>query len=119
MGGVLAQATARQDILLRRGVTETWTVRCTQDRGSGFVAQDLTGWTGQVTIEGPFGEVWLTLPVSTDPVALLDGFATVTVPASTLTGAMWAGRREATWRMDMTAPDGHVERLADGAIRIE
>lgn len=119
MSGVLTQATARQDILLRRGVTEMWTVRCTQDRGAGYVAQDLTGWTGQMTIESPFGVVWLTRPVSTDPVALRDGFATVTVPASALAAAVWAGRREASWRLDMTAPDGHVERLADGAIRIE
>jgi hypothetical protein len=119
MGGVLTEATATADKLLRRGVTERWTVRCEQDRGQGFVPQDLSGWTGVVVIEGSFGEEWLTLPVSTDPVALKDGFATVTVPASTLTDVVWAGRKSGSWRMDMTAPDGHVERLGDGAIRIE
>ncbi|WP_051701744.1 hypothetical protein [Mycetocola saprophilus] len=112
---VLAQNTARADVLLRRGVSETWGVRWEQDSGSGYAPVDISTWSGTVQLRSDTGEVWAEFPVQT----FTDGLATVTIAADALTTPIWATRGAGNWRMNITNTSGHVERLADGYFYLE
>jgi hypothetical protein len=113
---VLAQATGRQDVLLRRGVTETWGVRWEQSEdGSTFTPVDLSAWTGVVELRSMSNDVWLSKPVIGDS----SGLAAATITPADTAAPEWVGRPSGTWLINMTAPDGRVERLGDGYFYLE
>ncbi|MCD7100440.1 hypothetical protein [Pseudoclavibacter sp. 13-3] len=115
MPGVLTQAVGRQDVLIRRGVSARWGVLWEQDDGSGFQPVDLLTWSGTLRVSSPHGDVWLEQPVELTS----DGLAIADLAASTTSSDVWAGRPRGTWTITATSPDGHVERLGEGTIRIE
>lgn len=115
MPGVLTQAVGRQDVLIRRGVSERWGVVWEQDDGTGFHPVDLLAWTGRLTIVSPHGDVWVDQPVELTS----DGHAIATIAPATTSGSEWVGRPAGSWAITATSPDGHVERLGEGTIRIE
>lgn len=113
---VLAEATGRGDVLLRRGVTNRWGVRWQQSTdGVYFSSVDLTAWTGVLELRGPSGERWLERLTTTD----VTGLAVATVTPEDLAGPEWNGRAGGAWLINLTAPDGHIERLADGYFLLE
>lgn len=114
---VLAQNTARGDVLIRRGVSDTWGVKWEQktDPQGTYEPVDLSDWSGVCQLRSDAGDVWAELPVTTS----VDGLTKVVVPAAALTGPEWAGRRSGNWLINLTAPDAHVERLGDGYFYLE
>ncbi|MFG6445566.1 hypothetical protein ACFXQA_09870 [Microbacterium sp. P07] len=66
---VLTQGTGRGDILIRRGITESWgRVRGERsiDGGDTFEFVDLSDWTGVLELRSRMGGVWLSKPILTD-----------------------------------------------------
>ena len=114
---VLTQSTARQDVLLRRGVTTEWGIRWehSDDGGHTFAPVDWAGWTGTVELVSLLGDVWWSAPVSLEA----SGLARLTVPADALTDPVWATRPQGEWRANITHTDGRVDRLGDGYIYVE
>lgn len=115
MSGVLTQAIGRQDVLIRRGVSARWGVRWEQDDGTGFRPVDLLAWSGTLRISSPRGDVWVEQPVQ----LTADGHAIADLSAAVTSPDAWAGRPYGAWTITATSPDGHVERLGEGTIRIE
>jgi hypothetical protein len=104
--------TVRADLLLRRGssirraiVTEVQT-----EAGGPFAPLDMSGWTGRFLMAGPDGTLWCQQPLA----FTVDGYSIVDIDPTAFAGDVWAGRRSGVWRMEATAPDGHVERLGEG-----
>lgn len=114
--GVLTERTARGDVLIRRGVTTTWAVRWQQSvDGVTFAPVDLSTWTGRLLLRGLAGELWLDALVACDT----SGLAVATVTPEHTAADVWAGRAGGQWRIDLTAPDGHIERVGDGYFHLE
>ena len=113
---VLMQDTGRGDIALTRGTTNRWGVLWeTSTDGAMFAPVDVSAWTGVLELRSPMGEVWLSVPVVTS----LTGLTTMTVTPAHLAGEAWAGCAGGTWAVNLTAPDGRVERLAQGYFHLE
>jgi hypothetical protein len=112
---VLAQKTARADILLRRGVSESWAVRWEQDSGTGYLPVNISAWSGVVQLRSDAGDLWAEFQVTTFP----DGLAQVDLPADAFADPVWGARGAGNWVMNITDPSGHVERLADGYFYLE
>lgn len=111
---VLTQHTPRQDILLRRGVTEKIGVLWEEDAGTGFVPVDLSGWTVTFRIASPLGEIWAEIPA----IGGVSGIASAELSASTFAGPEWAARGSGQWAMTAVMGD-RAERLADGNYYLE
>lgn len=114
---VLAEATGRGDVLIRRGVTTEWGVRWERsvDAGVTFAPVDMLGWAGVVELRSIQSDLWLTKSVGcTD-----DGLAIVTLDPDDLAAPEWGGRSQGTWLINVTDPDGRVERLGDGYFYLE
>lgn len=113
---VLAQATARGDILLRRGVTTEWGVRWehSSDGGKTYELVNMTGWIGTLELRSPAGDVWLTLALEPG-----NGLCRVVVPADALASPEWAARSSGTWLVNVTDAEGQVDRLGDGYFYME
>lgn len=115
MPGVLTDHVPQQDVLIRRGVDARWGVLWEQDTGAGFAPVDMLGWGGVLRLTSLNGDVWLEQAIA--PTS--DGHAIAELaPAATL-DPVWAGRRIGSWAITVTSPDGLVERLGEGTIRIE
>lgn len=115
---VLSQMdSGRQDIILRRGVTDSLAVSWmrSSDGGATFQPVDLSAWTGALELLSTGGEVWLSKPVMLDEF----GMATVAVDPADTSDLVWAGRASGVWRIDATDVDGYVERLASGYFFLE
>lgn len=114
---VLTEATGRGDVLIRRGVTTQWGVRWERsiDGGATFEAVDLSDWTAVLELRSPLGEVWLSKAVTTDA----SGLAVATIDPADTADPEWGGRSSGSWLINATAPDAHVERLADGYFAFE
>lgn len=116
MPWVLTQDTPRQDILIRRGVTEKFGVLWEEDDGSGAGYQpvDLSGWECSLRIASPMGEVWAEYPA----IPGANGIVSVELPASALMAPEWAARGSGQWSLTAVLGD-RVERLADGNYYLE
>lgn len=114
---VLVQATARGDVLLRRGITEEWGIRWehSTDGGRTFEPVSWAGWSGELQLTSITGEVWAARPVSLEAGAL----CRVVIPHDLLAGAEWAARSQGAWSVTLTHDDGRRERLADGYFYLE
>lgn len=115
MSGVLAQPVGRQDVLVRRGTTARWGVLWEQDTGAGFAPVNMLGWVGVLRLTSLNGDVWLEQEIA--PTS--DGYAIAELAPAVMAGPVWAGRRVGSWAITVTSPDGLVERLGEGTIRIE
>lgn len=114
---VLTENTGRGDVVIRRGVTTEWGVRWERsvDGGATFAPVDLEGWAGVLELRSLHSELWLSKPVTGDASGLV--IATITPPDTA--SAVWAGRSNGTWLINMTDPDGRIERLGDGYFYLE
>lgn len=112
---VIGQATGRGDILLRRGVTDSFAVRWEQDTGTGFTPVDLSGWSAVCVIGSPQGEEWLTVPCTVST----DGLSEATFAHTLFVAPEWAARTHGEWYMNATSPDNTIERLGDGYFYLE
>jgi hypothetical protein len=113
---VLAEATGRGDVLLRRGVNNEWGVRWERSEdGARFEPVDMTTWIGVLELRSVQSELWLSKPVSGGA----SGLVIATVQPADTAGLAWAGRAAGTWLINMTDPDGRVERLGDGYFYLE
>lgn len=113
---VLTENTGRGDIALIRGATNQWGVLWEQSvDGADYQPVNLTGWTGALELRSTLGDVWLSVPV----LPSVSGLTTITVTPEHLADVAWAGRSGGTWAVNLTAPDGHVERLAAGYFHLE
>jgi hypothetical protein len=115
MPGVLTDRVPQQDVLIRRGVDARWGVVWEQDDGTGFHPVDMLGWSAVVRLTSLNGDVWLEQAIW--PTS--DGHAIAELAAAATADPVWAGRRIGLWSITATSPDGHVERLGEGTIRIE
>lgn len=114
---VLSENTGRGDVLIRRGVTTEWGVRWerSEDGGVTFEPVDLSAWTGVIELRSAHADVWLTKPVAGDA----SGLAVATIDPVDTADPVWAGRAGGNWLINMTDPDGRVERLGDGYFSLE
>lgn len=114
---VLAQTTARADVLLRRGITNEWGIHCehSSDNGGTFEPLSWAGWRAVLELRSVDGDNWLTLPVSLEA----GGLARALVPADALTSSTWERRGSGTWSITAAHADGRVDRLGDGYFYLE
>ena len=113
---VLMQDTPRQDILIRRGVSEKFGVLWEEDSGDGrgYQPVDLSDWACTLRIASPMGEVWAEYPA----IPGANGVVSVELPADALLGQEWAARGSGQWSLTASFAD-RVERLADGNYYLE
>lgn len=104
--------TVRADLLLRRGTSIRRGIQTTvqTETGGPFAPLDMSGWTGFFVMAGSDGTEWYRRPLMFSA----DGYATIDIPSTTFLPDIWIGRSSGIWRMEATAPDGHVERLGEG-----
>ncbi|ABR10483.1 tail protein [Microbacterium phage Min1] len=114
--GALSEHVARGDVILYRGTTNVWGINWENSSdGAAFAPKDLTGWTGELELWSPDGELWAKLPA----VPSANGVTTMTVRRDDLAAPVWATRAGGAWAVNVTAPDGHTERLGDGHFHLE
>jgi len=112
----LSEHVARGDVILYRGITNRWGVEWQDSTdGATFTPKNLAGWTGELELRSPDGELWAKLPAT--PSA--NGVTTMTVDREDLADPVWASRAGGSWAVTLTAPDGHTERLGDGTFKLE
>lgn len=114
--GVLTEATGQGDVVLVRGATNRWGVMWEQstDRAT-YTPVDLSGWSGLLVLRSPMGDVWASIPVFPS----ISGLTEITVGAADLVDPAWAGRAGGSWAVNLTDPDGRIERLAQGYFHME
>lgn len=108
--------TVRADLLLRRGTSmRRAIVTQAQTAANGpFEPLDMSGWKGFLVLAGPDGTAWYQQPLA----FTADGYAIADIPSTALLPDAWDSRLSGAWRMQATAPDGHVERLGEGYWRL-
>lgn len=116
MPWVLTQDTPRQDILIRRGVSEKFGVLWEEDdgTGAGFQPVDLTAWSCVLRIASPMGEMWAEMQA----IPGSNGVVSVEIAADALMAPEWAARGSGQWSLTASLGD-RVERLADGNYYLE
>lgn len=106
---VLAQATARGDFHLRRGVSNRFGVRWehSADGGASFAPVDLTGWELTCALKSLHGAPLLTMPVGGDS----DGFAVTDLAPGALDGI---GVSQGKWEVEGHQLDPDVTNYFQG-----
>jgi hypothetical protein len=92
---VLAQGVGRADLLIHRGISESFGVHWEQDTGSGLQDVDLSGWTITATLSSGQGDVWLTKT----GVGAVNGIAKFDLAASDTSDPVWLGRQLGEWHL--------------------
>jgi hypothetical protein len=108
--------TVRADLLLRRGTSIRRGIQTTvqTETGGPFAPLDMSGWTGVFVLSSPSGVEWWRTSVS----CTRDGWTIVDVQSTAFSPDVWNDRKTGVWRIEATAPDGHVERVGEGYANI-
>lgn len=102
---VYGKLVGRKDERFVRGDTKRlgghWSQR---DVSTGVVTDvDLTGWSGVLELWSPDGRLWYQIACSETSA---DGRAVAVIPPDAFTGVHWDRRRNGTWRVRVSSPDG-------------
>lgn len=109
----LSMQAPRRDVLLHRGVDETWAWRCLKDQqdGSGLQRMDVSGWSATLTMTLPDGREAYRMTASR---MTSSGLIWFDIPASAFTGSEWAARPVGDYKVTASPPGGGTILIGHG-----
>ena len=102
---VLTHDVGRRDILLHRGVDESWACQVKRDLqdGSGVQPLDVSGWQASMTLLDSGGATVYSQDASR---LTSDGFVWFDVPSGAFASSEWLARRSGEWRIVAVTGEG-------------
>lgn len=105
MMATLSMQAPRRDVLLHRGVDESWAWRCLKDQqdGGGLQRMDVSGWTASLSMTLPDGTEVYRQAASR---MTSSGLVWFDITASAFTGTEWSARPVGDYKVTASPPSG-------------